>query len=84
MAGCNEFNLVVHGLGFLFGLDEDMSVMVSAEASARYSGISSLFVLLSFSELVRPGVLYLAMPGISQASAGEAAAVIEDVRVWSE
>ena len=58
--------------------------MVSTEASARYSGISSLFVLLSFPDLVRPSGLYLPTPGISRASAAEAAAVIEDGRVWCE
>src|ERR1700676_4318784 len=49
----------------------------------RYSGISSLLPLLSF-PLSRPSglaELYLPAPGISRASAAEAAAGIEDVRV---
>lgn len=52
-----------------------------------YSGISSLFALLSFPTLFPlevAGVLYRPTPGISRASAAEAAAVIEDVRFGCE
>lgn len=44
-----------------------------------YSGISSLFAVLSLPTRLRLSGLYLPIPGMSRASAAEAAAVAEDV-----
>ena len=64
MAGCNEFNLVAHGLGFLSGFDEGMSNGIRRGFSSLFRHLI-LVCALSFPDLVRPSELYLPTQGIS-------------------